>query len=115
MVTLWEDHCLLLLVTSIWSRWKMMLIFIRRFVDDIYSRWKLGDNVSSDCNGTRTHNHLVPKRTSLVKWLSVCLRTKWLWVRVPLQSLKILDIAPVSSKELFLGKKWLVIPCTSKL
>ena len=24
----------------------------------------------------------------LAKWLSVCLRTKWLWVRVPLQSLK---------------------------
>ena len=26
--------------------------------------------------------------TSLVKWLSVCLQTKLLWVRVPLQSLK---------------------------
>ena len=25
---------------------------------------------------------------SLAKWLSVHLRTKWLWVRVPLQSLK---------------------------
>ena len=46
----------------------------------------------SDCNGTRTHNHLVRKRTlthlvkldSLAKWLSVRLRTKWLWVQVPL-------------------------------
>ena len=35
--------------------------------------------ISSDCNGTRTHNHLVHKRTlnhlaklaSLAKWLSV--------------------------------------------
>ena len=50
----------------------------------------------SDCNWTRTHNHLVRKRTlnhltkliSLAKWLSVRLRTKWLWVQVPLQSLK---------------------------
>ena len=24
---------------------------------------------------------------SLAKWLTVCLRSKWLWVRVPLQSL----------------------------
>ena len=50
----------------------------------------------SDCNWTRTHNHLVRKRTlnhltkliSLAKRLSVRLRTKWLWVQVPLQSLK---------------------------
>ena len=49
----------------------------------------------SDCNWTRNHNHLVRKRklnllvklASLVKWLSVPLRTKWLWVRVQLQSL----------------------------
>ena len=43
----------------------------------------------SDCNWTQTHNHGVCKRTlnhlpKLVKWLSVCLRTKWLWVRVQL-------------------------------
>ena len=51
-------------------------------------------------NGTRTHNHLVCKWTrnnlailvSLAKQLSVRLRTKWLWIRVPL--------TPVSSKEL---------------
>ena len=76
-----------------------------------------------DCNWTRTHNHLVHKRTlnhlaklakwlscvvstylygafdcmflschqlaSLAKWLSVRLWTKWLWVRVQLQSLKL--------------------------
>ena len=57
-------------------------------------------NDLSDCNGTRTHNHLIRKRTlnhlaklaslaSLAKWLSVRLRIKWLWVRVPLQSLKL--------------------------
>ena len=44
-----------------------------------------------NCNGTRTHSQLVCKRTlnhlaSLAKWLGVRLRTKWLWVRVPLQS-----------------------------
>ena len=43
----------------------------------------------SDCNWTRTQNHLVLKRTlnHLAKWLSVRLRTKWFWVRVQLQSL----------------------------
>ena len=48
----------------------------------------------SNCNGTRTHNHLNCKRTlnhlaSLAKWLSVCLQTKCLWVQVPSQSLKL--------------------------
>ena len=54
----------------------------------------------SDYNGTRTHSHLVCKQTlnhlaklaSLAKWLSVCLRTKWLWVRIPLLSLNLLFI-----------------------
>ena len=49
----------------------------------------------SECNWTRTHNHLVDKRTpnhlaklaKLAKWLSVPLWTKWLWVPVQLQSL----------------------------
>ena len=35
-----------------------------------------------DCNGTQTHNQLA-------KWLSVRLRTKWLWFWVPSQSLKL--------------------------
>ena len=51
----------------------------------------------SDSNVIRTHNYLVRKRTlnhiaklaSLAKWLSVCLRTKWLWVRMTLLSLEI--------------------------
>ena len=49
----------------------------------------------SNCNWTRTHNHLVHKGTlnhlvkvaSLAKWLSVRLWTKWLCVRVQLHSL----------------------------
>ena len=36
--------------------------------------------------------------TSLAKWLSVRLRTKWLWAWVPLQSLKH-QISPISSKK----------------
>ena len=55
------------------------------------------DNFSRDCNGTRTHNCLVRKRTLnhlaklviLAKWLSVRLGTKLLWVRVLLQSLNL--------------------------
>ena len=36
----------------------------------------------------------------MAKWLSVPLRTKWLWVRVPLQSLTYTsNMAPVSSNE----------------
>ena len=59
-------------------------------IDNIF--WKL-----SDCNGTRTQNYLARKQSlnhlaelsSLAKWLSVCLRSKWLWVRVLLQSLNL--------------------------
>ena len=40
---------------------------------------------------TRTQNDLVCKRIldHLAKWLSVRLQTKWFWVRVQLQSLKL--------------------------
>ena len=53
--------------------------------------WKRRDIWSlSDCNGTRTQNHLVRKRTfnHLTKWLTVGLWTKWFWVQVLLHSLK---------------------------
>ena len=48
----------------------------------------------SDYNGTQTHDHLVwqrllnhlPKLTGLAKWMSVCLRTKWLLVWPTLQT-----------------------------
>ena len=51
----------------------------------------------SDSNEIRTYNLLVRKRTlnhlaklaSLAKWLSVCLQTKWLWVRILFLSLKL--------------------------
>ena len=41
----------------------------------------------SECNWTRNQNHLVCKQTlnHLAIWLSVCLGTKWFWVRVQLQ------------------------------
>ena len=43
----------------------------------------------SDSNGIWTHNHLVHKQTlnhlaKLASWLSVHLRTKWMWVWIPL-------------------------------
>ena len=44
----------------------------------------------SDSNGIRTHSQLLRKRTLnhyLARWLSVRLRTKWLWVRIPLLSI----------------------------
>ena len=49
----------------------------------------------NDCNGIQTHNHLLRKQllnhltklASLAKCLSVGLRTKFMWVRVPLQPL----------------------------
>ena len=39
----------------------------------------------------RTNNHLVRKwiLNHLAKWLSVCLQSKWLWVRISLLSLKL--------------------------
>ena len=51
----------------------------------------------SDCNSTRTQNHLVCKRTlnhlaKLAKWLSVRLRTKWFWVRVELQKIDFIKL-----------------------
>ena len=63
-----------------------------------------------DCNRTRTHSHLVHKWSlnhltelaSLAKCLSVRLWTKWLWVRVQLQSLKLFKTCWTSK---FFGKK----------
>ena len=59
--------------------------------------WKTTSILLSECNWTGTYNHLVRKRilkhlaklASLAKWLNVRLQTKWLWVRVPLQKLKL--------------------------
>ena len=38
---------------------------------------------------------------SLAKWLSVRLRTKWLWVRIPLQSLALLVSLMMQEKSLY--------------
>ena len=64
---------------------------------DVIDNCQSFQTILSDCNWTRTHNHLAPKQTqnhlakltSLAKWLSVPFRTKWLWVQVQLQSLKL--------------------------
>ena len=58
--------------------------------------WYLKIKWLSYCSWTRPRNHLVrkitlnrlAKLTSLTKWFSVDLRTRWLWVRVLLHSLK---------------------------
>ena len=59
----------------------------------------------SDCNWTRTHNHLVNKRTlnHLAKWLSVHLLTKWFWIRVQLQS-QIANIEILSFRAILVFK-----------
>ena len=59
--------------------------------------WENYRQILESRNGIRTQKHLVRKRAlnhltklvSLAKWLSVRLRTKWLWVRIPLLSLKL--------------------------
>ena len=66
-------------------------------MNSLYTQsWNWVNSPFFDCNWTRTNNHLVRKRTlnrlaalvSLAKWLSVGLRTKQLWVRNQLKSLK---------------------------
>ena len=66
--------------------WNLRIILRRRV-------WSL-----SDCKWTRTQNQLVRKRrlnyfaklASFAKWLIFRLRTNWFWVRIQLQSLKLL-------------------------
>ena len=61
-------------------------------VKELLARNRRDISSLSDNNGIRNHNHLVRKRTRthltklarLAKWLIVRLRTKWLWVRIPL-------------------------------
>ena len=82
--------------------------------------------------GTRTHNHLVHKATlnhagkvilaSLAKCLSVRLRTKSLWVRVQLQSLKWLQrdsnpqpFNPQTNTQPFSQTDQMIGPCRESL
>ena len=46
------------------------------------------------CNTHNTVNHLA----SLAKWLSFHLRTKWLWVRVQLQSLEMVRVGKIAER-----------------
>ena len=39
-----------------------------------------------ECQGAHCSKH------ASAKWLSVCLRTKWLWVRIALLSLKVANV-----------------------
>ena len=72
-------NLLSLSITFFWSQLKLW-----------YASQKCIFMTVCDCNWTRTHNHLVhkwklnhlAKLTSLTKWLSVRLWTKWLWVQV---------------------------------
>ena len=65
-------------------------------VNELFARNKCNIWNLNGCNGIRTCNYLFRKRTlsqlvmiaSLAKWLSIHLRTKWLWVPIPLQSAK---------------------------
>ena len=82
-------------------RWKLYAVIMSRTSFRVNLRSKCQELLAwsrhhiwslNDSNGIRTHNHLVRKQTlnhsakqaSLAKWWSVCLRTKWLWVRIPL-------------------------------
>ena len=56
------------------------------------------------------HNHLAGKRTfdhllklaCGAKWLSVCLRTKRLWIRIPLQSLNLDELLKLLSPAFYM-------------
>ena len=99
---------------SPFSEWIYSIVFLN--VKELLARSRCHIWSLSDSNGIRTHNHLVRKRTlnhlaklaSLAKWLSVCLRTKWLWVRIPLLSLAAffvgVSVFPKNSFNLLISK-----------
>ena len=70
--------------------WVTVILFINSDSPSKILHWL------SHCSEIPTHCHLVGKQTlnpfaklaSLAQWLSVRLRTKWLWVWIPLQALK---------------------------
>ena len=112
-------------IRKLWASYMQNIINLLNFNNErqqllqVKYKWKLkGDekkntgNWNNDCNWTRTHNHLVRKRTLnhlaklarlrlQTKWLFTFtftivyvyeltrLQTKWLWVRVQLQWLKL--------------------------
>ena len=58
-------------------------------------KWQQRDSIQNHLVCERTLNHL-SKLAYLAKWLSVRLRTKWLWVRISLLSLKSLLFTSIS-------------------
>ena len=90
--SLCKQYCYLGWIPLIYSWYKNGIIssFCDLFLFAYISLVAITKNIS-DSNGIRTHNHLVHKRTLnyLAKWLSVHLRTKWLWVQILLLSLKL--------------------------
>ena len=51
--------------------------------------------------GKRTFDHLL-KLACRAKWLSVCLRTKRLWIRIPLQSLNLDELLKLISPAFYM-------------
>ena len=79
----WRYYVLTVVHSShLWRYYVLMVVHCQNTL--IKLEIEVGDQGLSDRNGTRTHNHLVRKRT-----LNQVLRTKWLWVRSPLQSLNL--------------------------
>ena len=62
----------------------------------------------NDCNEIQTNNHFICKWTlnHLVNWFSVCLQTKRLWVQIPLQLLKNLQLQTNLSEVLHRSKNF---------
>ena len=67
-----------------------------------------GKKLLAQSNWTRTQNHLVPKRTlnQLAKLLRFCLRTKWFWLRVQLQSFIFYFVEMFYVMELLSTNEW---------
>ena len=84
------------------GKWRHLAQFVKKIQKLFTVTNFLYFHFPSDSNGIWTYNHLVPKRrlnqlaklVILAKWLSACLWTNRLWVRILLLSLK-LQISPL--------------------
>ena len=82
----WTIQCLIQFVESKLYFWKTnYFVYLQTAVWFSLARVNSVSYGLRECNGTQTINHLA----KLAKWLSVYLRSKSMWVRVPLQSLKL--------------------------
>ena len=66
------------------TEYSLVRIFPGMWVSEM-SRWD-DSNIQSRARDREVLTTQLNQLTSLAKWLSVCLQTKWLWVLVPLQS-----------------------------